>query len=569
MTTDTTPAPIGADAALAQLRHLYDNLANGGVRDTAQAKRIAECLLAPAIAALERAALASAAQPAAVGTIGHVGDGPTTLTSAVAPLLATAAAPKAAPAQTITEQDAHDMGAKGAPATEAERLLFEAWMRGHCWGLGATWNGKEYRSDSEHPGYVDPLAMGTRRLWAAWRDRAALAAAPKAAPAQPCEAYAELPAGIYFAKSVDGKQHNTGKVCIRRERGHPSGWNHFATTACLEDAQAIADAMNTCASRGQAPAGAADPWRDHLADQADMIDCAALQRAMVKHGISFPDGGMEHFRAALGEMVNRFVLHATPTAQAAPAAVAGPSEAPEDWRNQFAEAVYADLEAADNQDVPLEEYPTRILKVLDSIVGPRHPTVIHWRNDAIQACIAIAYKYCRDPESFQYLKQDLQALILAAPTTQAAPAPAPAAVAGPVAWLHDDPQRYDVIHAEVKDLLVKSRDAAGHMHRPLDKSAHYTIPLYAAPAPAAQGDARLWCVHVQGPDDVHAMPSRAAALERANELNECFGRHPYEDGDPIMRAVVIEWPHAADLHVTALYKRAMADAARAAKERGV
>lgn len=66
---------------------------------------------------------------------------------------------------------------------------------------------------------------------------------------------------------------------------------------------------------------------------------------------------------------------------------------------------------------------------------------------------------------------------------------APAAVAEPVAWLHDDPQRYDVIHAEVKDVLVKSRDAAGHLHRPLDKSAHYTIPLYAAPAPSAQGDA--------------------------------------------------------------------------------
>ena len=29
--------------------------------------------------------------------------------------------------------------------------------------------------------------------------------------------------------------------------------------------------------------------------------------------------------------------------------------------------------AADNQDVPLEEYPARILKVLDSIVGPLGP----------------------------------------------------------------------------------------------------------------------------------------------------------------------------------------------------
>lgn len=61
--TETTPATIGADAAVAQLRHLYDNLANDGVRDTAQAKRIAEGLLAPAIVTLERAALASAAQP--------------------------------------------------------------------------------------------------------------------------------------------------------------------------------------------------------------------------------------------------------------------------------------------------------------------------------------------------------------------------------------------------------------------------------------------------------------------------------------------------------------------------
>ena len=66
MSTDTTPAPIGADAALAKLRHLYRNLIEGGVRDTAQAKRIAEGLLAPAITALERAALASAAQPADV-----------------------------------------------------------------------------------------------------------------------------------------------------------------------------------------------------------------------------------------------------------------------------------------------------------------------------------------------------------------------------------------------------------------------------------------------------------------------------------------------------------------------
>ena len=49
MTTDKTPTD-----ALAQLRHLYANLTNGGVRDTASAKRVAEGVLSPAIAALER-----------------------------------------------------------------------------------------------------------------------------------------------------------------------------------------------------------------------------------------------------------------------------------------------------------------------------------------------------------------------------------------------------------------------------------------------------------------------------------------------------------------------------------
>ena len=98
---------------------------------------------------------------------------------------------------------------------------------------------------------------------------------------------------------------------------------------------------------------------------------------------------------------------------AAPQAVQ--AAAPDNWRDQFSEAVYEDLSAADNQDVPLEEYPARILNVLDAIVGPRHPTVIKWRNDAIRSCIAIAYKYCRDPESHKYLKQDLEAMLASAP----------------------------------------------------------------------------------------------------------------------------------------------------------
>jgi hypothetical protein len=77
-----------------------------------------------------------------------------------------------------TPEAAHEMGAKGGPVVEAERLAFEAWMRGHCWALCATWTGTQYRSDDEASGDVNPHAMRTRQLWAAWRDRAALSAYP-------------------------------------------------------------------------------------------------------------------------------------------------------------------------------------------------------------------------------------------------------------------------------------------------------------------------------------------------------------------------------------------------------
>lgn len=74
-----------------------------------------------------------------------------------------------------TVEDAYDMGAKGGPNHDGERLAFEAWMRGHCWALCATWRGTHYRADDEVNGNVNLLAMRTRELWAAWRDRAALA----------------------------------------------------------------------------------------------------------------------------------------------------------------------------------------------------------------------------------------------------------------------------------------------------------------------------------------------------------------------------------------------------------
>jgi hypothetical protein len=79
-------------------------------------------------------------------------------------------------AQVPALDDAHAMGANGGPALEAERLAFEAWMAGHSWSMeGTRWDGDCYRGEGETLGRVSSPAMGIRRMWAAWRDRAALA----------------------------------------------------------------------------------------------------------------------------------------------------------------------------------------------------------------------------------------------------------------------------------------------------------------------------------------------------------------------------------------------------------
>lgn len=73
-------------------------------------------------------------------------------------------------------ESARKIGEEGGRVVEEERLAFEAWMDGHCWPLGATWTGTGYMADSERKyGLFCGEAFVTRGLWAAWRDRAALA----------------------------------------------------------------------------------------------------------------------------------------------------------------------------------------------------------------------------------------------------------------------------------------------------------------------------------------------------------------------------------------------------------
>lgn len=74
--------------------------------------------------------------------------------------------------------------------------------------------------------------------------------------------------------------------------------------------------------------------------------------------------------------------------------------------------------------------------------------------------------------------------------------------AEPVAWLHDDPARIDVIHAKVKAVLVGARDNAGYLLRPQpDKSEHYSIPLYTHP-PRARGQEAEPAQWISDPHDI-------------------------------------------------------------------
>ena len=122
----------------------------------------------------------------------------------------------------ITSDQAYEMGAKGAEPTDAERLLFEAWMRGHCWMVHGDWDGKTYVHATERNGEVNYHTMHTRQLWAAWRDRAALAEQP----AQQEQEWIETACALI--KAADDAAHDSDYMldsndCIKVLRGEWKG----------------------------------------------------------------------------------------------------------------------------------------------------------------------------------------------------------------------------------------------------------------------------------------------------------------------------------------------------------
>lgn len=337
---------------------------------------------------------------------------------------------------------------KTAAATVTnERDAFEAWAQ-------------RYDLVAE-PNYSEATKVD---CWAAWKARAALAATPAATESREELAH-RLIGEVKTADSI------ATAICQRvaelGDLSSPEDWPEAMLVTGDElhliAREAVIEAQETSAAAAPV-AGKSDTHGMNLGQRILHVGGRENAQTYIEFGsigavgllvsqvLRDLPGGAPGFEADFGSAARRYTKdqqdRALLAGVSAPAAVA----VPDGWREKFAADVYADLAAADNQDVPLEEYPARILKVLDSIVGPRHPVVIKWRNDAIRNCIAIAYKYCRDPESHKYLKQDLEAML----TTE--PAPQAQADARDAVWLQpadmaalerfaettDDDQSYDI-----------------------------------------------------------------------------------------------------------------------------
>lgn len=57
----------------------------------------------------------------------------------------------------------------------------------------------------------------------------------------------------------------------------------------------------------------------------------------------------------------------------------------------------------------------------------------------------------------------------------------------------------------------------------------------------------LWCLHLRGPDDVHAAPSKAEAERVARNINDQFACHEVKPS-----AVAALWPHSPESHAESL-----------------
>lgn len=68
----------------------------------------------------------------------------------------------------------------------------------------------------------------------------------------------------------------------------------------------------------------------------------------------------------------------------------------------------------------------------------------------------------------------------------------------------------------------------------------------------ANANLTLWCVHILGPDDVHAAPSHGAAATHAHELNKSLHSRVGAPDDVLCFAYAAPWPHGREDHAVAV-----------------
>ncbi|WP_025137746.1 hypothetical protein [Achromobacter sp. DH1f] len=112
--------------------------------------------------------------------------------------------------------------------------------------------------------------------------------------------------------------------------------------------------------------------RDRATGAAPVASATADERALTTEQrkefirrASFISEADHDTRAAFVDEIASATLASAPVAGWS---LRGPSAG--SWRGEFSRRVYENLAAADNQDVPLEEYPARILAVLDAMGAP-------------------------------------------------------------------------------------------------------------------------------------------------------------------------------------------------------
>ncbi|MBR8652135.1 hypothetical protein KDH83_02295, partial [Achromobacter sp. Marseille-Q0513] len=104
--------------------------------------------------------------------------------------------------------------------------------------------------------------------------------------------------------------------------------------------------------------------RAPVADERAAFAAIAKRRAAEVAAMNIADGHGRFLNAQGHQQAISALDFCVAQFSALPGSLAGGN-----WRDEFSRRVYEDLAAADNQDVPLEEYPARILGVLDALAS--------------------------------------------------------------------------------------------------------------------------------------------------------------------------------------------------------